>query len=164
LRDLYIALARRFAEELKRELGEGLRSVCVFGSVARGTHRKDSDLDVIVVADGLPEDLGLRHRMLSPARDRAERSEEARKLRQLGCSARLSEVYLTPEEALQHPPILLDVTEDGVMIYDKDGFLTAVLEQMAQRLRELGAKRVWTRRGWYWILKPDAKLGEEVKI
>lgn len=98
--ELYIALAKRFAEELSRELGPRLRSVCIFRSVARGTHRKESDLDVIVVAEGLPRDLGLRHAMLSPARDRAERSQEAAMLRRLGYSAKLSGIYLTPEEAL----------------------------------------------------------------
>lgn len=56
------------------------------------------------------------------------------------------------------------MVEDGVMIYDKEGFLKGVLEQIAERLRELGAKRVWTKKGWYWVLKPDARLGEEVEV
>jgi hypothetical protein len=164
MRELYIALAKRFAEELSRELGPRLRSVCIFGSVARGAHRKESDLDVIVVAKGLPRDLGLRHAVLSPARDRAERSQEAAMLRRLGYSAKLSGIYLTPRGGPAAPPILLDVVEDGVMIHDREGFLKGVLERIAERLRELGAKRVWTKKGWYWVLKPDARLGEEVEV
>ncbi|HVL99541.1 MAG TPA: nucleotidyltransferase domain-containing protein [Egibacteraceae bacterium] len=50
-RDL-IARARRFAEGCQQHLP--LRAAVVFGSVARGDWNDESDIDVLVVADGLP--------------------------------------------------------------------------------------------------------------
>jgi predicted nucleotidyltransferase len=48
-----VAKARRFAEGLDPKLG--IRAVVVFGSVARGDFHDSSDVDVLIVADRLPE-------------------------------------------------------------------------------------------------------------
>lgn len=45
--------AERFAESLAPALG--VRAVVVFGSVARGDFHDASDVDVLVIAEGLPE-------------------------------------------------------------------------------------------------------------
>lgn len=49
-----LALAAAWAIELSRRL-EGLRAAVVVGSVARGDFNLWSDLDVLIVADGLPD-------------------------------------------------------------------------------------------------------------
>jgi hypothetical protein len=48
-----IATAERFAAQLEPSLG--VRAVVIFGSVARGDFNVWSDIDVLVVADGLPD-------------------------------------------------------------------------------------------------------------
>jgi predicted nucleotidyltransferase len=48
-----VARAERFAGGLDPALG--VRAVVVFGSVARGDFHDTSDVDVLIVADGLPE-------------------------------------------------------------------------------------------------------------
>ena len=87
-----------------------------------------------------------------------------RRLRSEGRSAFISDVYLTPEEAESHPPILLDVADHGVIAYDREAFLAGVLEDIRERLKQLGARRVRARKGYYWVLKPDAKPTEVVEI
>ncbi len=52
-REALLGRARRFAEDLDSSLG--VRAVVVFGSVARGDFNRWSDIDVLVVADRLPE-------------------------------------------------------------------------------------------------------------
>ncbi len=164
VKPLYMELVEEYASMLKDSLGDKLRSVCLFGSIARGDLERGSDVDLLVVAEGLPEDVGLRHSMFRDLRARIASTEAARRIRGLGYSAATSEIYLTPEEAERHPPIMLDIVEDGIIVYDKDGFLRKVLEGIGARLRELGARRIKTGKGWYWVLKPDAKLGEEIRI
>jgi hypothetical protein len=92
------------------------------------------------------------------------RSEEYRKLRLQGRSAFVSDIFLSPDEAKAHPPILLDLTEDAFIVYDRNDFLNSVLEDVKRRLKVLGAKKVKARKGYYWILKPDAKPNEVVEI
>jgi hypothetical protein len=76
----------------------------------------------------------------------------------------VSEIILTPEEVRTHPPIMLDMTQDASIVYDKDGFLKSVLDDMRRRLNELGARKVQAKKGYYWVLKPDARLDEVVEV
>lgn len=57
-----IAQARRFAARLDATLA--VRAVVVVGSVARGDFHDTSDIDVVIVADGLPADRTERYRAL----------------------------------------------------------------------------------------------------
>lgn len=52
-RSALLERAERFAERLDPQLR--LRAVVVFGSVARGDFHEGSDVDVLVVAESLPE-------------------------------------------------------------------------------------------------------------
>lgn len=47
-------LVSRFRELLEEDLGENLVSLVLFGSVARGDYRQDSDIDLLVVCESLP--------------------------------------------------------------------------------------------------------------
>jgi uncharacterized protein len=142
----------------RASLGSRLVSVVLFGSVARGTARADSDLDVLIVAEGFPRSLRERRQPLLAAweRVRAERG--------LG-AVEWNLVTKTPYEAQLRTPLYLDITEDGVLLLDRDGFFAAVLDGMRARMRALGSRRVRLADGsWYWDLKPDFKFGEVVEI
>lgn len=157
-------LLSRYLKLLRGALGERLVSVAVFGSVARGEARPDSDVDVLIVAEGLPEDAGSRMEEVSEVRWRLKHTREYAEARRRGVPRRISEILLTPEEVRKHPPILLDMTEDAVILYDRGGFLSRELEALRRKLKALGARRVRGEGGWYWVLKPDAKFGEVIEI
>lgn len=56
----------------------------------------------------------------------------------------------------------MDMTEDAIILYDRDGFFRKVLEKTRKRLKELGFERVWlSEKSWYWR-KRDYKLGEVI--
>jgi hypothetical protein len=160
----YRELAEEYARVAREFFGNRLLSICFFGSVVRGTATPESDIDVLVVAETLPRDLGLRVRETTPMHEALRRSEEYRKLRLQGRSAFVSDIFLSPDEAKAHPPILLDLTEDAFIVYDRNDFLNSVLEDVKRKLKVLGAKKVKARKGYYWILKPDAKPSEVVEI
>jgi len=161
---LYLGLAETYLKELRAVFGERLYSACLFGSVARGTATPESDIDLLVVVADLPRDVGSRHRMMNKARMRTMGTHAYKELRSKGRSTTISEIYLTPEEVKGHPPILLDVAFDGIILHDKEDFLGKVLQEIKDRLRVLSARKVETKKGWYWVLRPDAKIGEEVRI
>lgn len=56
------------------------------------------------------------------------------------------------------------MTEDAVLVCDRDGFFAHVLDWLRRRMAELGSWRVWLGEGWYWILKPDMQWGERVEL
>jgi hypothetical protein len=151
----------RLVERLRARVGDRLVSLVVYGSRARGTHRADSDLDVLIVVRDLPRPRVERHALLRPIKQAID--QEHRQVR-WGDPPYLSYIAKTPEEAAYHAPLYLDMTEDAVLVYDRDGFFAGVLHAMRRRMAALGSRRVWLDGGWYWLLQPDAAWGERIEI
>jgi len=142
--------------------GDRLISVAMFGSVGRGTPRPDSDLDLLIIADGLPagrmrriEDFSAIETAVASAIARAEGD---------GLSPSLSPVFKTPAEAAAGSPLFLDMTEDARLLFDRDAFLANLLAAFRARLDRLGARRIWRGNAWLWDLKPDYRVGEEFEL
>lgn len=158
----HLAISQKLVELLKKKYGERLISVVLFGSVARGEARKDSDIDIIIVVDGLPKSrLKRQEEFLEVEKDILPEIEE---LQEKGYFIDISPVLRTPEEILKFPPLMLDVVEDGIILYDKNEFFRNAIERLKKRLEELGATRVRIGKRWFWILKPDYRFGEVIEI
>jgi uncharacterized protein len=154
---LCLATAEASAQWI-RGMGDRLVSLVLFGSVARGDATPDSDVDVLVVATGFPRSLRDRRQEIldvwyqSPACTRSP-----------GVTWGL--VTKSPEEASDHSPLYLDMVDDAVILFDREGFFARVLESMRARMRLLGSRRVFLGDGsWYWDLKPDYRYGEVIEI
>jgi len=138
--------------------GNRLISLAVFGSVGRGAMRPDSDIDLLIVADPLPSGRLARVQDFAPVRKALEPKLMA--ARADGVQTRWAPLFKTPAETALHPSIILDMTEDARILYDRAGFLNCQLDGLRARLKELGARRVWQGEFWWWDLKPDYKPGE----
>ncbi|MFQ6095245.1 MAG: nucleotidyltransferase domain-containing protein [Candidatus Bathyarchaeia archaeon] len=159
------ALIEETLHLLLEYFGEDLYSVVVFGSVARGESTPESDIDLIVVCKSFPESLSERMEQLSRILIQLDGTEASKRLRKKGINTWIQFHPLNLEEARMHRPIYLDTIEDGIIIFDRDGFIKRVLSSLGKRLGELGARRIFLKDGsWYWDLKPDMKKGEVVEI
>lgn len=145
----------RFLELLKDRFGDNLVTVVVFGSRARGTERPESDVDVLVVAEGFAKSrLERQLLLLRLAREVSEDFADA-----------VSCVPLTPEEASRVHPFYLGMLSGHERLHDRGGFFEAVLERLRRRLAELGSQRRVDDDGFeYWDLKPDWKPGDVVEL
>jgi hypothetical protein len=86
------------------------------------------------------------------------------RLAETGTTLELSPVLRTPEEMRTATPLLLDLTEDAVVLEDRGGVLAAALDDLRGRLRRLGSRRIWVGTRWYWDLKPDYRRGEVFRL
>ncbi|MEM2550445.1 MAG: nucleotidyltransferase domain-containing protein, partial [Nitrososphaerota archaeon] len=86
------------------------------------------------------------------------------RLEELGYHVEFSPVIKTPEEARVFSPLYLDMVEDAVILFDRDGFFDGVLRRLRGRLQELGAERVRLGKAWYWRLKRDYSFGDVIEI
>jgi len=164
--DITDPLLNRYVDFLKEVFGDDLISVAVFGSLARGTAKfPGSDIDLLIVVEGMGNlSFGERMKLTMKAEDKLSKTEAYAKFKDVfECFPCIQEVILTPEELKTHPPILLDLTTDALILYDK-GVLSEELNKIREKLRELGAKKIRDNDSWFWILKPDVKLGEEVEL
>lgn len=158
----YKSLLKSLMELLHKSLRDNLVSVVVYGSVARGSARKDSDIDILIVAENLPKSRMERQRMFLEIESSLE--PLINELWDRGFYVDFSPLILSREEASKIRPIYLDMVEDAIILYDKEGFFGNILERLKRRLKELGARREWIGNKWYWILKPNIKFGEVVEI
>jgi uncharacterized protein len=127
-----------------------------------GTMRPDSDIDILIVIDPLPD-------------GRLRRVEEFDNVQVLlrtrlasaasrGVHTRLAPILKTPAELEYGSPILIDMTEHVRILFDPQAVLVRRLERLRQRLVELGSRKVQRDGGYYWILKPDYKPGDVIEL
>jgi len=68
------------------------------------------------------------------------------------------------DAVLQGTPVFLDMTHTVRILFDREGFFEGYLETLKNKLTNLGARKVRFGGGYYWILKPDLKPGEEISL
>ena len=130
-------------------------SIALYGSVARGSATELSDVDLLVVSAGLTGSLGSRAADLGGG-ERVRR--EIGFLFERGIHPSPSFYALRPEELCLEPPILLDLTQDAIVLRDPTRVLRRVLDDLRSRLAARGARRVFLSDGsWYWDLAPGGE-------
>ncbi len=158
----YRTVIERLLNELLKVFRDDLVSVVVYGSVARGTARKDSDIDVLIVVEELPRSRFERLSMYMKAEENLD--PLLNELLNRGYAVTISPILKTKREAERISPLYLDMVEDAIIVYDKNGFFEEILKRLRDKLMELGAERVWIGKKWYWRLKKDYKFGEVIEL
>ena len=131
---------------LQTALAERLVAVVLFGSQARGDADAESDWDVLVIANGLPEKAFDRHLFLKKALPSA-------------CRGAVSMLARTPEEFGQRVSSLyLDIVLDGQMLYDPYGYAAEKLNALRQWMKRVEIYRERSEAGdlWRWQTEPTA--------
>lgn len=159
---VFTELEAEILRAIRSFYGTRLLAVAVYGSLGRRTPRPDSDIDLFLVIDPLPDGRMPRVDEFAAVEKALAGPLEAARTR--GVSTCLSPVFRTPEELRHGSPLLLDMTEDARLLYDRDGILAATIERLRRRLAELGAKRIRRGGGWMWDLKPDYRIGEVFEL
>jgi len=154
--------AQRYAELLQAAQGENLVSVALFGSVARGDAKRDSDIDLLIIGEEFPQGRFARLRLLEEVDCKFE--EELVRLRSFGLHPRLARLLKTRSEASRFVPLYLDLVEDARLLYDRDGFFRSVLARLEASLKKLGAERKVRGQVRYWVLKPVLTPGEVIEL
>ena len=142
--------------------GDRLVAVAVFGSVARGKMRPDSDIDLLVVARTLPFGRMARVREFDAVEDALKPCLDAAE--KVGVHTCLSPIFKTHEELLRGSFLFLDMADQARILVDDEGLLASYLAHLAQRLAAQGARRIQKGGGYYWKLKPDFQWGDRIEL
>jgi hypothetical protein len=157
-------LALKITSIIEKRLKEDLVSICLFGSAARGKVRRGSDIDLLVVLKNAPTSYHKRIKIILPFLEEIRETKEYHKLEEKDLYLEPSFLLLADEEVKAHPPVLIDISYEGLILYDRGNFLKNHLVDIKERLNKLGARRKNTPEGHYWLLKPDLKAGELFEI
>lgn len=121
----------RFCSEVRTR--GGVRTIIIFGSRVRGEHTENSDADICLIANGLPE--------------------EVLKRRYPGFAGYqfLSVFGFHPDEFLKMledaNPFILDIVACGRLLYD-DGFFKEIERSFQEVVKKYRLER--EERGWSW--------------
>jgi DNA polymerase sigma len=142
--------------------GDRLRSVALYGSVARGTMRPDSDIDLLIVAEPLAPSRAVRMDEFEVVDRHLAGAIGAARSR--GVNTIVMPVIKTPEELRAGSMLHLDMTDQARILFDRGHLLRDYLDDLGRRLRAMGARRVPFGGGYYWELKPDFRWGDRIEL
>ena len=155
---------RKYCEILYDHFGKRLKGVLVFGSVARGDWDKNSDIDLLVVVSSLNKPIWERTRELLALRNELRKTSEYERAVEGGFYPVIQHYPLDEIEAQRFHRLYLDACIDGIILYEKDSFLTEILNKFRFKLAEMGAKRITVPgKRHYWILR-EIRAGEVFEI
>ena len=158
----YKELLKGFVSLVQETLGNDVISIVLYGSVARETAGRESDVDLLLVLEEAHPIYRDRLRPVLPVLRRLRRQPCWKELEAEGVFPSLSVIVLSREEANRNRHLYLDMLEDARILMDCDRFFQNRLKALQVRLQELGARRVQKNGDWYWDLKPDLAPGETV--
>jgi uncharacterized protein len=140
-------------EALRKALGERLVAVVLFGSRARGEARADSDWDLLVLAERLPQNTFDRQLFFG-------------RLLPSDIPGAITVVAKTPKEFEAHlPSLYLDIALDGQILYDPNGYAADRLAALRHLIQEAGLYRKRAEAGdtWEWEREPTGPWAVEWK-
>lgn len=152
-------ILQKLVEILREKFGNGLCIVALSGSVARKSATHASDIDILVVSRATD------FRSLWREARRHWEKKYLKILKEQNMPTFLSPIFLDEAELKDNPLILLNIIDDGIILFDEGDILEQRLQLMRERLREVGAKKIYLEGDkWYWDLKPNWRPGERFSL
>ncbi|MCZ7358380.1 MAG: nucleotidyltransferase domain-containing protein [Candidatus Methanoperedens sp.] len=157
----YKQILDKFSQLLLEKFSDNLISLVLFGSVARGTAKTESDIDLLIILKDAPDSY---YKRLEPVIDiELKLREEAFETTEAVLI--FSSIVLSKEEAMENRNIFLDMIDASIILYDKNNFFKNRLKELKKRLLQLGSKKITLEdKTWYWNLKPDSVPGEVIEL
>lgn len=121
-------------------------AMCIYGSYARAVATKDSDLDLLVIANNI-------------AKRRIDRTQDIIKIKDaMALKIPADILLLTEDECIDnfrnHNPLFLDITIEGVIVFDSKGFLKNLIKETGDYIRTKPViKETW---GWRFPVRQRA--------
>lgn len=158
----YKPLIHKFLAGTKDTYKYNLVSIVLFGSIARGKGRKESDIDLLVI---LSDTSDIYYDRLKPLVDielKLRESAVYERYIQEGETPCFNYLVFSEKEAEENHYVFLDMVEEAIILYDKNNYFKKRLSFIGERLSAMGSKKLSLEDGsWYWDLKPDLRIGDE---
>jgi len=152
----YAPLIIKACRLLFERLGENLISIVLYGSVARGNATPFSDIDLLIVADNLGNSLGERLDYLYKLIEETE--NEIKILRMHNIFANISLFPLSRKEAKRFIPLYLDISQEGIIIFDTGEFFAKLMNRLRSIMEMAGVKKRYFGKQWYWEMNPKKEF------
>lgn len=137
------SMLEEFVKGCKEQFGKNLACIVLFGSYARGNYRETSDIDLLVIARGLPEGLERREKVLDGIENRFLEKHHVS----------VQAILTTPEELEWHAkwpnPLFYGILLGYKVLYNS-GFFEGIIGIVKKKVRE--KKPIYVEGGREWKL------------
>ena len=126
-------ISRQIKKKVRKLSGIEIVSLAIFGSVARRENSADSDIDLLIVAEGI-------------AKKRIQRIPDMIKIKRELNLEFPPDILLVSKDECQsnfrnHNPLYLDIAFDAEIIYDDTGFLKNLIEETREYVNSNNIRR-----------------------
>ncbi len=150
----YIPVIEEYLDKLHHHFDERITGVLLFGSVARGEAKPlkkyESDIDLIVLIKGIPENISERLTL------------KAKLVPELRLGGRVQGFWMPPEELSRlvgaRTGYIMDALTEGIILYDPEQIIEESKKNLEKDLRERGVEK--KKYGWVWPIR----AGEIIKL
>ncbi|MBI4373537.1 MAG: nucleotidyltransferase domain-containing protein [Deltaproteobacteria bacterium] len=149
-------------DRIQNYYSEHLIVLAVYGSYARGENRPDSDIDLFIVLEKLPEKGSLKKHEAFVREVELPLDPLWSICSKEGIRMEVSALILSREQAKAFLPLYLDMAEHCLILTDKDDFLRKKLDQVGQQMKRWGSQKREVGGHWYWEIRPGTRWDEVV--
>jgi len=159
INNLHTKMIPILTDSVRDVFESSLVSLALFGSVARGDYKLDSDIDIFITIEDMPKSRSERshlilNKLIPLYKERGER------LYPDAVIPELHSVLRDKAQVLEGGFLYLDLVSEAKILVDRDGFFENHLERFAKKMKEWGSQKYIEPDGYYWIVKPGLQTGE----
>ncbi|TFF88025.1 MAG: nucleotidyltransferase domain-containing protein [Promethearchaeota archaeon] len=149
LQNSYSNLILKIIHVLKNNLRENLLSVGIFGSLARGEAKSDSDLDLFIIVREFKGSVLERTKYLLELKRKEIVEEELKFLRSYSINPRFNFILKTKDE-LKLNFFTIDISFDMKILYD-NAILNNYIGKIQGMVKKRGIKRKYMKNGKFYL-------------
>jgi predicted nucleotidyltransferase len=153
------ATIEKIVEKILETYKDRLTSFIIFGSYARGEAKLNSDLDILIIL----KEKSTTGKELDFFNKKVEIpvEKDLQKLYETwGINLELSPIIFSEEEAKYFNPLYLDMVENSIIVYDKDGFFSKILKKISEIKKKV--KKVNQGNTFIWEMVEENPIGEKL--
>lgn len=148
-----------FFEFLRNKLNENFLSLILYGSIARGTWKEESDIDLLLIISDETLEILEKSDILKGIVD-FYLEFNFKKYDYNYSSNSIDLLILTSEELSTFRTLFYDIALDGIILYDKEDMGFNLISCYRNRIKEKRLKRVFLDLDDFYWKRQDIKFGD----
>lgn len=143
-------------------LPERLVSAIQFGSTVRGTLKRETDIDLLLIFETLPTGRIARSRIMDHIEQHCQ--DQLRHQLPIDYNIFFSSKLKTIAESQRFSLLYLDMVDHSRILYDPQCLAASLINKVKDWIQQVGAYRVEKGLKWYWVLGKEISWERESPI